>query len=137
MPTKATDADLLDFDKWVGTPPMEHVRVQPTAGSEKEIVVRAYNVDDRDEITRLTAEKGDYENWDPDEVAVALCTVGIFNAGEVPEQVEINPAFKLTPPQVHKMRKGLLETQWSLLVGALNLASTKVPEATAPFSPRS
>lgn len=137
MPTKATPADVFDFDAWIGRPPLAKVTVFPTGGGKKTIVVRANNVEDNEWLQGLFKED---DSLDPGELLLTRCIVGIWQGGEDVvdlDTVDIPAEPIMTRESVRKIRLGLLEAQWMLVEGTMQKASLTRPEPDAPSSPKS
>lgn len=138
MPTKATPADLFDFDAWMGRPPLESCLVTPMSGGRKTLIIRANNGDDN-----TLGQEWAKANPDGDENEFYLhrCLVGIWQGEKDPKDIptaDIPADPIITVEQVRKLRNAILEKQWLLVTNTLALASLTAPEdPSAPSSPKS
>lgn len=135
MPAQPLPADLFDFDEWLHRPPMGQVQVVTRNRKKWNIVVRANNVEDNEWAQQYVKEN---ESPDPDEVLLSRCVVQITPGGEVDlAEVEIPDESPIDPAGMRKLRRQMLEAQWTLLLAVMTKTSLTRPEPEAPSSPKS
>lgn len=136
MPTQPLPADLFDFDEWINRPPLGQIGITTLNRKQWNIVVRANNVDDNEWTTQYLK---DHEGTaDGDEVLLSRCVVQITRGGNVDlDEVEIPTESPITPEAMRKLRRQMLEAQWSLLCAVMTRTSLTRPEPEAPSLPKS